>query len=74
MLSRKSTGDATNNDVTSSVAVVSAILCTVADVRNHTHGIQQIHPAVTCFYNEFGESAQIDGKKQKIRKMDKTSK
>lgn len=48
VLSRKSTGDATSNDVTNSVAVVKAILCTVADVRSHTHGTQQIQPAVTC--------------------------
>lgn len=48
VLSRNNTGDATNNDVTNRVAVVSAILCTVADVRNQTHGMQHIHPAVIC--------------------------
>lgn len=47
VLSRKRTGEATSSEVTSSVAVVRAILCTAADVRSHTHGIQQIHPAVT---------------------------
>lgn len=45
-LSKNNTGDATNNDVTNNVAVVNAILCTVADVRNQIHGIQHIHPAV----------------------------
>lgn len=48
VLNKNNTGDATNNDVTNNVAVVNAILCTVCDVRSHTHGIQHIHPAVIC--------------------------
>lgn len=48
VLNRNSTGDATNKDVTNRVAVVNAILRTVADVRNQTHGMQHIHPAVIC--------------------------
>lgn len=47
VLSRKSTGEATNSEVTNSVAVVNASLCTVADVRSHTHGMQHTQPAVT---------------------------
>lgn len=46
MLSKNRTGDATSSEVTSNVAVVIAILCTVADVRSHMHGAQQIHPDV----------------------------
>lgn len=46
VLNKNSTGDATSIVVTSNVAVVIAILCTVADVRNQTHGMQHIHPAV----------------------------
>lgn len=48
VLNRNSTGDATSRDVTSNVAVVKAILWTVADVRSHTHGMQHTHPAVVC--------------------------
>lgn len=43
---KNNTGDATNSDVTSNVAVVIAILCTAADVRSQTQGIQHTHPAV----------------------------
>lgn len=46
VLNRNKTGDATNSDVTSRVAVVNAILCTVAEVRSQTQGMQHIHPAV----------------------------
>lgn len=47
VLSRKSTGEATSKEVTSNVAVVMAILCTVADVRNQMHGAQHIQPDVS---------------------------
>lgn len=45
VLNKNKTGDATNSDVTSNVAVVNAILCIVADVRSQTQGTQHIHPA-----------------------------
>lgn len=47
VLNKNNTGEATNRLVTSSVAVVIAILWTVADVRNQTHGMQHTHPAVS---------------------------
>lgn len=47
------TGEATSNDVTSNVAVVIAILWTVADVRSQTHGMQHIHPAVIYVWIDF---------------------
>lgn len=46
VLNKNRTGEATNSDVTRSVAAVRAILCTVADVRSHTQGMQHIQLAV----------------------------
>lgn len=48
VLSKKSTGDATSKDVTNNVAVVIAILWTVADVLSQKHGAQHIHPETIC--------------------------
>lgn len=50
VLSRNRTGEATSSEVTSSVAVVMAILCTAADVRSQMHGAQQIQPVENCMH------------------------
>lgn len=64
VLNRKSTGEATNNEVTNNVAVVIAILWTVADVRSQTHGMQQIHPAV--IYVQIKIQIEIENRDKKF--------
>ena len=45
MLIKNNIGDATSKEVTNKVAVVIAILWTVADVRSHMQGAQHIQPS-----------------------------